>query len=863
MKPVDPRLLRNAAAARIFILAAAALGVLAAVLIIAQADLLARVITNAFLGHAAISAAVTPLALLTLVVVGRAVVAWLSESAAHRASTSVIAQLRAKVVDHVLRVGPRDVDRSPAEVANLATRGLDGLDGYFARYMPQLLLATVVPLAVGARILFADWVSAIIVACTIPLIPIFMILIGLYTRRDVSRQWRTLSVLANHFVDLIAGLSVLTAFGRAREQRRTIREVTEKYRGQTMRTLRVAFLSSMVLDLLATLSVACIAVAIGLRLVYGYMDLQTGLVVLILAPEVYLPLRAVGTRFHDSAEGVAAADEVFKLLESTAEVPGGHVPAPDPSKAPVTLSDIRVDGRSGPILDGLSMDIAPGEVVGVVGPSGAGKTTLLDLLLTWRRPDAGEITIGGAPLSELDRAAWLARIAWVPQQPRLVAGRVIDNLRLGAPNATDEQVRAAAEAAALDVPLDRPVGELGAGLSTGQQRRVALARALLADRPLLLLDEPTEGVDAATERAIVNALPGMLAGRSAVIVTHHPALLRLCDRVVTIAGRAPEPVPTTAPEETENLMSATPRTVVFSEDADGADQFGTDQMGTDDLVPGGADKDGGTSPWHWLADAVRPYRKRVVVATAWGSAALAGGVAMISCSAWLITKSALEPPILSLMIAIGAVQFFGIGKSMVRYMERLASHDAALRVLADLRVRIWEALAKLGPTLTSRLRRGDLLSRLMADVDAQQDVLVRGLVPGLSAGVVGILTSIVMALLNAPSGATLLVALIVAGVAAPLLTVATGKLAERRTAASKAAVLAGTMELLQAAPDLLAFGAADARRSTLRRSDAELTSALGRSAWARGAGDGLGTLAIGLATVACTWFGVLALHAGQ
>lgn len=841
MRPVDPRLLRHAGAARRFIVAAAGIGALAAALVIAQADLLATVITRAFLGRAGLPALTGMLGLLAAVVAGRAALAWLSESVAHRASAEVLAQLRAKLVDHVLRGSPRASGRSPTELATLATTGIDGLDGYFSRYLPQLLLAAVVPAAVGARILAADWGAAVIVAATVPLIPLFMILIGLYTRADVRRRWHTLSVLAHHFTDVVAGLAVLTAFGRARAQADTIRQITERYRGQTMHTLRVAFLSALVLELLATLSVAMVAVSVGLRLVSGSLDLRTALLVLILAPEVYLPLRAVGARFHDSAQGVAAAEEAFAVLDTDTEH-GGCTPAPDPSTLPVRLHAVTVDGRCGPILERLSLDIEPGRVIGLVGPSGAGKSTLLDLLLSFGRPDAGRITVGGVDLTDIDRHAWLDRIAWVPQQPRLVAGTVRDNLRLSRPDATPGQLRAAASAAALDVPLDRPVGELGAGLSTGQQRRVALARALLADRPLVLLDEPTEGVDADTEQAILAALRGALAGRTAVIATHRPALLQLCDRIVRLSGTAatPEPPPGTAPA---SPARPAPDAVPASH-ADHVDVGDT------------------TGGWAWLARTVRPYRARLALAAVAGAGAMGTGVALTATSAWLISTAALHPPVLALMVAIVAVRAFALGKGVLRYAERLASHDVALRVLADLRTRVWQALVRLGPAATERLRRGDLLTRLVADVDAQQDVLVRGVVPATGVALVGAGTAMGIGALLPSAGLALLVGLAVAGIAAPAASVLAGRASERRTAALRAEVTAGTVELLTAAPDLVAFGAARARQRELGDRDAQLTGALRSCALARGVGIALATLAVGATSVACAALGIDALRHG-
>ncbi|PXY22333.1 thiol reductant ABC exporter subunit CydD [Prauserella muralis] len=848
MRPLDPRLLRHARSARPFVLGCAAVGVLTAALVIAQAGLLAGIVTDAFLGGADLAALAAPVALLAAVVAGRAALAWAAESAAHRASASVIGELRAKLMAHVLRPGPaRTGGRSPAELATIATRGLDGLDGYFARYLPQLLVAAVVPATVTAWILLQDWVAAVVVAVTVPLIPIFMILIGLYTQRDTRRQWRTLALLGNHFLDLVAGLGVLSAFGRAGTQAATIRRVTERYRAQTMRTLRVAFLSALVLELLATLSVAMVAVSIGLRLVSGTLDLHTALVVLILAPEVYLPLRAVGARFHDSAEGLAAAEEAFEVLADEG-APEGNLPAPDPARTGLRLAGVRVEGRGGPILDGFSLTVAGGEVVGITGPSGAGKSTLLDVVLGRRRPGAGTVEAGGISLPEVDPESWLGRIAWVPQRPRLVSGTVEDNIRLGSPDASRATVLAAAEAAALDVPLDTAVGELGAALSTGQQRRVALARALVLDRPLLLLDEPTEGVDAETEDAILAALPGALAGRTALVVTHRPAVLRACDRVVTLRPPSPQDA-APAPARPDAVPGARTRAPGSPREEEPGDR----------PAPAGQAR----GRWGWLPAAIRPYRLRLALAAAAGAGALGSGVALTATSAWLIATAALHPPVLTLTVAIVAVRTFGISKGVLRYVERLVSHDAALRALADLRVRVWTSLVRLGPAATARLRRGELLDRLVSDVDSQQDVLVRGVIPVAASALVGAGAATGLGLLLPSAGLTLAAGLLAAGLAAPALSVLAARAAQRRTGLLRAEVAAGTVELLDAAPDLVAFGAVGARHARVRRDGDRLTAALRRSALARGLGMGLSTLAIGGTMVACTVLGITALRAGQ
>jgi ATP-binding cassette subfamily C protein CydCD len=614
-----------------------------------------------------------------------------------------------------------------------------------------------------------------------------------------------------------------------------------------MRTLRVAFLSALVLELLATLSVALIAVSVGLRLVEGRIDLRTALVVLILAPEVYLPLRAVGARFHDAAEGLAAAAEVFAVLETPGAGGARRLAAPNPAEVPVRLDHVVVEGRGGRVLDHLDLTVRPGRVLGVRGPSGGGKSTLIDLLLALRSPDAGRITVGDVDLADIDRDAWLRRVAWVPQQPVLLAGTVADNIALGHPFARAEPVAAAAALAALDVPLDTAVGEGGAGLSTGQQRRVALARAVLADRPLLLLDEPTEGVDTATEAAITAALPRIAAGRTVVLVSHRPDVLAACDAVVTIgaapAQHGPRPAPVAAP-----APAPTPAGPVHGPRA---------------AAVGPAPATGPVDALRWSLATARAQRGRLAFGVGLGAAALGSGVALTATSAWLISAAALAPPVLSLMVAIVAVRAFGLGKGVFRYAERLVSHDAALRAAAALRVRIWTELVRIGPAGTARLRRGELLSRLVGDVDAQQDLLIRVLVPAGSAAVVGALATAGLWLLLPAAGAVTAVGLLGAGLLAPAATAWAAHRTERRSAAARGDVAARTVELLDAAPDLIVFGAADRYRDRLEAADRGLTALLRRAAIARGLGSALGVLAVGATSVLAAAVGVAALRAGS
>jgi thiol reductant ABC exporter CydD subunit len=428
-------------------------------------------------------------------------------------------------------------------LATLATRGIDVLDGYFSLYLPQLLLAVIVPVVVLTVVVSQDWISALIIAGTLPLIPLFMALVGATTRDRIDRQLRTLERLAGHFLDVVAGLPTLKVFGRAKAQAAAVREISERYRVAAMATLRVTFLSSLILELVATISVALVAVAIGLRLMSGSLDLRSALFVLVLAPEAYLPLRQLGANYHASAEGMAAAEQVFAVLEKPLPYRGTRVDVPDPAVAGITVDRLTVayPGRDRPALDGVSLTVEPGEVLAIAGPSGCGKSTLLGVLLGLVEADAGSIRVGGVDLADLDVAAWRARLAWVPQRLHMFAASVAENVRLGCPDASGDQVRDAITAAGLAEVVDRLpegvdtiLGDHGAGLSAGERQRIALARAFLRDAPLLLLDEPTANLDGHTERGVLDAVRQLAHGRTVVLAAHRPALLALADRVARL-----------------------------------------------------------------------------------------------------------------------------------------------------------------------------------------------------------------------------------------------------------------------------------------------------------------------------------------
>jgi thiol reductant ABC exporter CydD subunit len=541
----DPRLVRYTRGTRRFLGATVVLGGITAGLVVAQAWLIATTVARVVGGREQLSQVRDLLTVLLVVIAGRAAVGWFGERMADRASAGAKSDLRTALVDRIARLGPSGIDRERSgRLVVLATTGIDALDSYFARYLPQLFLAVIVPVTVVLVVLGTDWVSAVIIAVTVPLIPLFMALVGASTRTRMQRQAQLLQRLAGHFLDVVAGLPTLKVFGRAKAQGAAIRDITDRYRSATMSTLKVAFLSALILELLATFSVALVAVAVGLRLLGGHLSFQSALFVLILAPEAYLPVRQLGTNFHASAEGMRAAEDVFEVLEQPLPVAGNRRDVPDPSRSALRIEQLEVcyPGRVLPALRDVTLTVNPGDVVAIAGPSGSGKSTLLSVLLGLAPGWSGSVRVGGIELPDLDPQEWRSHLAWVPQRPHLFARSIADNVRLGCPDASEARVRAAIFDAGLDdvvarLPdgLDTVLGHDGAGLSSGERQRVALARAFVRDSPLLLLDEPTANLDGQTEEGVLAAVRRLMAGRTVVIVAHRPALLGLADRVVHLA----------------------------------------------------------------------------------------------------------------------------------------------------------------------------------------------------------------------------------------------------------------------------------------------------------------------------------------
>ena len=545
MKPLDPRLLRHARAARRHVVTTAALGLVTAGLVVTQGLLLATALAP--LVDRSGQDVRTPLLWLAAVVLARALVAGAQERFAHRAAVAAVAELREQVLRRAVELGPRWLTGHGGEVATLVTRGLEDLRPYFVNYLPQLLLAVTVTPGVLAVMAGLDLVAAVTLTITIPLVPIFMILIGKLTEGVAHRRLATMGRLGEQVLDLLAGLGTLRALGRERGPGARIERLGDAHRRSTLATLRVAFLSGMVLELLTTLSVALVAVGAGFRLVFGEMPLVTALAVIILAPEVLLPLRQVGAHFHASVDGLTAAERAFAVIETPVPEAGTR-PAPDLRSTTIRLDGVGVvaPGRDTTAPAALSAAIRPGRVTALAGPNGAGKSTAAAVLLGVLRPDEGRVVLDeSTDLAEIDPDTWWAQIAWVPQRPVIEPGTLRDAVVGGRDVAEADLARAADLTGLSEVVAATPggwgarVGQGGAGLSLGQRQRLALTRALVADAALVVLDEPTAHLDSDGERVVLAAVAALrAAGTTVVLVAHRPALLAVADDVVQVRAVA-------------------------------------------------------------------------------------------------------------------------------------------------------------------------------------------------------------------------------------------------------------------------------------------------------------------------------------
>jgi ATP-binding cassette subfamily C protein CydCD len=554
---VDPDLAARVPGLRRVALVAVALSAVSAVAVVVQAVALASVVERSLLHHASLGAVTPAIVVLGLAILVRALLHGAGDLSALRAADRVVATLRRQLLEHALSLGPGWLGgERPGELSLTATRGLRSLHTYYARYLPQAAAAAVIPLILLVWVATRDWLSFVVVIALVLAVPVTMIAFGREATRRSERQWRRLGSLAGRVLQLVEGLPTLRAFGREAQGRREVEAATEGVRSATMRTLRVAFLSALSMDMIAGFGVGFVAMVLGLRLLWGELDLQTAMAVLLVAPEIFVPLRRAGAEFHASTEGQAAAARVVEVLatpvpSSATETAGitGTGTTGDGGGLRIDGLGVRYDNRAQAALTGVSFQAPPGTRVALTGPSGSGKSTVLDAMLRFVEPNEGVMAFDGRPSTAEAVAPWRAHFSWLPQRPHLFNATLAENLRLGAPEASDEELHRVLDAvglaellANLPAGLLTAVGHDGLTLSSGERQRVALARALLRPAPVLLLDEPTAALDPTTVRLLAPAIEPWLTGRTVVVAAHEPLLLPHFDQVLVLPATVGVPL---------------------------------------------------------------------------------------------------------------------------------------------------------------------------------------------------------------------------------------------------------------------------------------------------------------------------------
>jgi ATP-binding cassette subfamily C protein CydCD len=904
------RLLSLARDSRLALAGTILCGLLTGLLIIGQALVLSRVIAGVFLGGQSLPDVTGLLRLLLIVVLLRAILAWGSEVSAKAVAVRVKSDLRRRLFDKILNLGPAYTrGERTGELVNAAVEGVEALDAYFSQYLPQLLIAALVPLSILFFVFPDDPLSGLVLLLTAPLIPVFMYLIGKSAEALTKRQWNTLSRLSAHFLDSLQGLTTLKELGRSQDYARSIDEASDRFRDVTLNVLRVTFLSALVLELVATISTAIIAVEVGLRLLYGHLAFQPALFLLVLAPEFYIPLRMLGLRFHAGMAGTTAVRRIFEILDQP--LPGDQESGNrEGDSCPIPLNPLLPDylislknisftypDESQPALQHIDLEIRAGQHVALVGPTGAGKSTLAALLLRFINPTAGQITITHEPLANFLIESWRSRIAWVPQNPYLFNDTLAANLCLAKPDANDVELDNAIRAAHLDGFVRSlsdgyatVIGEAGARLSGGQAQRLALARAFLKNAPILILDESTSSLDPENEALLEESTHRLMQGRTVITIAHRLNTVFRADRIFVLdGGRLIESGTHTELMGKGGMYTGMVRArngkVLGKEDAE--ERVASNElrvmMDAKQVSSGLVSRHSSThlfstdfpaslSPSTYAHRPPSIARLLAFLRGSWGWVALSvllgvltvgSNVGLMGMAAFLISAAALHPEMGALEVAIVGVRFFGISRGVFRYAERLASHGVTFRLLARLRTWFYQALEPLAPARLMQYRTGDLLARIVADIDTLENFYVRVVAPPLVATLVAAGMVYFYSRYDARLAWVYLAFTLVLGLCVPLFSWGISRRPGTELVGRRAALQARLVDGIQGLADLQAFGRGGDYANRLTAGEQIYGKIQRRLASLAGLSNGLTVLLVNGGMLAVLAFAIPLVEAGE